>query len=500
MAEACLCVGVPNVFLGGRKPSFGELNFGGADLGDQRRSQRLPKLVDEMQRHPGGSLPQKLPRAEDLEAFYRLCDADDVTHEAVLEQHRQRTLQFLQDAEHFVLAIHDATELDYTTHTSLKEDLGQIGNGRHRGYLAQNTLVADPDRGVVVGLANQILHVRPKVSKTETQAQKRQRESRESRLWLQGTRGLPARREVVDVCDRGADTFEFLEHEMHSGRTFVIRSAHSRGIIVGHDPAGTRALLHAHARTLLAVGHLELQVTRKLVVKSSKKKGKKTSSVRTKRLAQLSVASAPVLLRAPRSKSGQHGNEPLPMWVVRVWEAHPPVGEAPLEWLLLTNHPVHTFADARLIKTWYEWRWTVEELHKAMKTGCGIEDLQFHHVDRLRPAIGILSILSLMLLSLRDSGRNPAARTRPAHEQLAEEYIEVLSLWRHGTSHPDWTQHDFYMALARLGGHSGRKSSPAPGWIVLWRGWEKLQLMVDGNRLHKQRQQLDQNKTAKRCA
>ena len=175
MAGARLSVGGLNVFLGGRKPSFGELNFGGADLGDQRRSQRLPKLVDEMQRHPGGTLPQKLPRAEDLEAFYRLCHADDVTHEAVLEQHRQRTLQFLQASEHFVLVIHDATELDYTTHTSLKDDLGQIGNGHHRGYLAQNSLVVDPDRGVVVGLANQILHVRPQVSKTETEAQKRRR-------------------------------------------------------------------------------------------------------------------------------------------------------------------------------------------------------------------------------------------------------------------------------------------------------------------------------------
>lgn len=500
MAGPRLGVGGLNVFLGGRKPSFGELNFGGADLGDKRRARRLPKLVDEMQRHPGGTLPQKLPRAEDLEAFYRLCDADDVTHEAVLEQHRQRTLQFLQDSDHFVLVPHDGSEFDYTTHTSLRDDLGQIGNGRHRGYLAHNSLVVDPDRGVVVGLANQILHVRPQVPKTETQAQKRQRESRESRLWLQGTKGLPARREVVDVCDRGADTFEFLEHETHSGRTFVIRSAHNRGIIIGHDPQGVRARLHDFARTLPALGHFELALTRKLQVKSPKRKGKKTTTIRSKRLAQLRVAAAPVLVRAPSSKNGRHGDEPLPMWIVRVWEANPPAGEEPLEWLLLTNHPVTMLADALLIKTWYEWRWTVEELHKAMKTGLGIEGLQFHHVDRLKPAIGIMSILSLTLLSLRDSSHNPEARTRPARDQFADEYIAVLSLWRQGTSHPDWSQHDFSMALARLGGHPGRKSSPAPGWLVLWRGWEKLQLMVDGARLNTQREQLERNKTAQKCA
>ena len=480
--------------------SFGERHFGGAELGDARRSRRLPKLVDEMTRHPGGTLPQKLPRSEDLDAFYRLCDAEDVTHAAVFEPHRQRTLQVLQAADQFLLALHDATELDFTTHASLADDLGQIGNGQHRGYLAQNTLVVDPARGVVVGLANQVLHVRPQVPKQETQAQKRHRQSRESRLWLRGTVGLPARREVVDVCDRGADTFEFLEHEVRSGRTFVIRSAHSRAILVGPEPADEPGSLHDYARRLPALGHCELAVTQKVLVKKPKRTGKQTRTIRTQRLARLSVAAAPVRLRAPRSKNGEHGRQPLAMGIVRVWEAGPPPGEEPLEWLLLTNHPVATAEDALRVKTWYEWRWTIEELHKAMKTGCGLESLCFHAVDRLQPALGILSILALTLLTLRDGGRHPQARTRPARDQIDDEYIEVLSLWRHRTSRPDWTQHEFTLALARLGGHSGRNSSPPPGWLVLWRGWEKLQLMVDGLRLAKLRQQRQQNQILQTCA
>lgn len=482
------------------RKSFAERNFGAADLGDERRTRRLPKLVDQMIRHPGGTLPQKLPRPEDLEAFYRLCDAEDVTHEAVVCPHRQKTLQFLQASDHFVLAIHDATELDYTNHRSLAEDLGQIGNGHHRGYLAQNTLVVDPQFGVVVGLANQVLHVRAQVPKAETQAQKRGRQSRESRLWLTGTAGLPARREVVDVCDRGADTFEFLEHETRSGRTFVIRSAHNRSMSIGHEPGGARALLHEYARTLPALGHYELAVEQKVIVKKPKRHGKKRSWIRTKRLAQLSVAAAPVRLNAPSSKNGEHGDESLPVWIVRVWEANTPAGEEPLEWLLLTNHPVASLESALLVKTWYEWRWTIEELHKAMKTGCGIESLNFHHVDRLQPAIGILSILALTLLALRDTGRNPQARTRLAREQIDDEYITVLSVWRHARSCPDWTQHEFYLALGRLGGHSGRKSSPPPGWLILWRGWEKLQLMVDGARLAKLLDHRELEQTNKRCA
>jgi len=147
----------------------------------------------------------------------------------------------------------------------------------------------------------------------------------------------------------------------------------------------------------------------------------------------LSVAAAPVLLRAPESKNGHHGNEPLAVWIVRIWESNPPPGEEALEWLLITSHPVATAEAALLVKTWYEWRWTVEELHKAIcvpftPPGCGIETLCFQHVDRLQPAIGILSILALTLLSLRDAGRTPQAKDRLARDQIDEEYIEVLSL------------------------------------------------------------------------
>lgn len=41
------------------------------------------------------------------------------------------------------------------------------------------------------------------------------------------------------------------------------------------------------------------------------------------------------------------------------------------------------------------------------------------------------------------------------------------------------TTHEFFMALAKLGGHLNRKSDKPPGWLVLWRGWTKLQPMVE---------------------
>ncbi|HVA51388.1 MAG TPA: hypothetical protein VNH11_33915, partial [Pirellulales bacterium] len=63
------------------------------------------------------------------------------------------------------------------------------------------------------------------------------------------------------------------------------------------------------------------------------------------------------------------------------------------------------------------------------------------------------------------------------------EYIHVLSTWRHGEARPSWTVHEFFFALARLGGHQNRRGDKRPGWMVSWRGWTALQLLVTGARL-----------------
>ncbi|HUY31601.1 MAG TPA: hypothetical protein VMV69_02400 [Pirellulales bacterium] len=59
---------------------------------------------------------------------------------------------------------------------------------------------------------------------------------------------------------------------------------------------------------------------------------------------------------------------------------------------------------------WYERRWTVEEYHKAKKTGCQIEDMQFTTTARLEPAIALLSIVALTLLNRVKRADGPTPR------------------------------------------------------------------------------------------
>lgn len=468
--------------------SFGETHFSHAELGDARRTKRLVRLVDQMCQRPGGTLPQKLRSPADLRAFYRLMRADSVTHETILDAHRQTVFEQIAERNTPVLVIHDSTELDFTTHKSL-DRLGQIGSGSRRGYIAHHSLAVDPQTREVIGLCNQLLHRRAKVSKAETNAQRRKRKSRESLMWLQGTDVLPADWQLIDVCDRGADTFEFLEHEVNSGRRFVIRSSYDRCIFEGHDDAKAAkpGKLHKYVRTLPIAGTWTLEVSSKVEVKSPKRKGKKKTVQRKARVANMAVSFAPVRIRPSTKKTGNYGGNPLRLWVIRVWEVDPPPGQERLEWVLLTNEPVHGFEDAYRVVGWYECRWIIEEYHKGLKTGCRIESPQFTSEDRLQPAIAVLSVVTLTLLQLRDVSRRPDAKTRLATTVISPLYVEVLSLWRHKQVKLDWTVHDFYYALARLGGHQNRKHDHPPGWQVIWEGWKELLPMVAGYDVAKNR-------------
>jgi hypothetical protein len=67
--------------------------------------------------------------------------------------------------------------------------------------------------------------------------------------------------------------------------------------------------------------------------------------------------------------------------------------------------------------------------------------------------IASLSVVALTLLNLREISRRDDAKTRPATDFVSEEYVALLSAWRHGTPRQ---------------GETMRRSSP--WWCALIRG------------------------------
>jgi hypothetical protein len=399
--------------------SFGETHFGACDLGHKQRNRCLVKIADAIHRHPGGTLPHKLHVPKDYKAMDRLMNRREVTHQAVLQGHCQRTLDLMRQADGAVLVLHDTTELDYSGLHSIA-DLGSIGGNLGRGYLCHNSLAFDPKRRQVLGLAHQILHERKIVGRKEGTRRKRERQSRESRLWPRAVKAVgpaPAERLWVHVADRGSDTFEHLALHVARGSSFVIRSLARRKVQPGHATPLAARVLRKYARSLPLQGSKEVTI------------GARAS--KSAEGATVGIAFEEVLVHPPHVRRGEYEKRPLPLWLVVVRELQPPTGRQALEWILLTNVPVATEQDAWERARWYECRWVIEEYHKAQKTGCAIEDLQFTIAEALQPMIALLSVVAVTLLNIREASRDEALAEHPAVEYVDRRYVAVLSAWRY---------------------------------------------------------------------
>jgi hypothetical protein len=457
--------------------NFGQTHFGNAQLGNLKRTKRLVRIADRIAAHPGGSLPEKMQSPAELEALYHLMKCPKVTHETVLQTHYDRTRRAIEESPGVVCIAHDDTELDFTGKLSLKDELGSLSGKHQRGYICHNSIAVSA-AGQPLGLARQILHVRRRRVKKTPRPAYRKDPQRESRLWKRGRQAIGAfpGKVVVDLVDRGGDAFEFLDFEHEHGYLYVVRSKSNRVCRIGHDAKspGPEVKLHKYLRCLPEVGRRPLTV--------NPQPAKKGRPAQPGRQTEVALAWAALTLRppVPGQARGEHRQEPLQVWGLRVWEPAPPVGMEALEWLLLSNAAVTSEKDAWERVDWYELRWpTAEEYHKAQKTGCKIEGPQFTKAERLQPMIGLLSVVAWLLIYLRWASRDEQAAQEPARRHVPWVWVKWLSRWRCGIAQPDWSTREFFLALARLGGHQNRKSDGLPGWQTLWKGWTKLLTVVD---------------------
>jgi len=169
----------------------------------------------------------------------------------------------------------------------------------------------------------------------------------------------------------------------------------------------------------------------------------------------------------------------LALNLVRVWEPEPPDGEHPVEWLLLTSLPVDSPAEVELVVDAYRRRWLIEELFKALKTGCQFQKLQLESLSALLNALAIMLPVAARLLALRYLAQH--CPDIPASDVLSKLQLRVLSAYEHTKTMPLVTARDAMLAVARLGGHI--KNNGDPGWQVLGRGFEDLLTLEQGARL-----------------
>lgn len=431
----------------------------GADFGDLRLSLRLARLADAVAGAPGASLPLALANQAALEGAYRFLSNRRVTPEKILEPHIAHTMAQAEARER-TLMIHDTTWTYFSGKTG--RGLPRTTHGGH-GFAAHVTLAVATD-GEPLGVTGLETMVRdkppPSKSKRKSYGYQKHRGQTEHDRWLEQMlaveRRCSQRGKLIHVADRESDKYTLYSTLLKERADFVIRVRKAR-------------LVEEGVRLEVAAQRAKTVVQRSVALSARTKAppGNGTYALRETRRATLSIAAMPTTVLRSWGITVDWP-EDLSLNLVRVFEARPPHDAEPVEWLLLTSLPIATTADVEFVVDCYRKRWLIEEFFKAVKTGCGYEKLQLESAQTLFNMLAVVLPIAAQMLRLRYLSRDD---TVSATRVLSRDQLDILRALRPELPKTPSAQAAL-LSVAALGGHI--KNNGPPGWLTLYRGFEKL--------------------------
>ena len=196
------------------------------------------------------------------------------------------------------------------------------------------------------------------------------------------------------------------------------------------------------------------------------------------RVASLEIRFGEVNLRPPGRKPHLPS---VTVWIVEGREIHSPATK-PLHWRLVTTVKVSQLEEAIERLRWYEKRWVIEEFHRVLKSGCGAEKRQLESVERLEKILMLDMIVAWKILEMRRMTREEPAAS--AESRLDAIEVTVIKKILKRQSEEPLTISEAVRAIAKLGGFLGRKADGEPGVTTIWRGFQRLEQLIEGYTLH----------------
>jgi hypothetical protein len=455
---------------------FADINFS-----DLRLTKRFIQLMKQFVSHLSYSVTRSAGDSSQAKGAYRFFANEKVEMAPILEPHMKKLIeQAKKEKKGPILNIQDTSGLNYFAHPS-KKDQGHIGSSPNRpdstGYWLHSGMVTTSD-GVPLGFTYQETWAREETHTGESPNEKKSRrrkepiENKESIRWLDGAEAcLPLIREgldVIQVADREADIFEFMQKCQELGSSFLVRSKSDRNVAV-ETPSGRLVLksLHSYAAAAPKIATAEVYI--------------EGNSDRKAQTITVSISKQNVTILVPRSNRMAHhtdGLAPIKATIILV-KSLKKVAREPLNWLLLTDRKVDTVEDLSNSVKWYKARWQIEVFHKVLKSACKVEECRLSDLDRTAPYVLMKSIAAMKVMNLTYSARqNPQAL---ASDFFAEDEWEILKMVLYqkgelGRRKPRIGE--VAQKIAVRGGYSPAKNRH-PGVIVMWRGWEAFQAGMD---------------------
>lgn len=472
--------------MGWAADEFKEVN-----LGDKRLNSRLIKLCDSFSESPESPINQACADWAETKAAYRFFQNKNVEVERIISAHRKKTAERASD-HHAILAIQDTSYLVYTNHSNTK-GLGKISMTKGRNVdkiyshgLVMHTCFAITTEGTPVGLFDQKIfarRLRPKHERFTAGGGKFYDalpvEEKESFRWieaLEATMKVPIKTQVITVCDRECDFYDFYKFADKNEAAVLVRASQNRTVNRKSRYAEKGiSKLWDYILSKPTAGSYAIDISARQ--KTRHCKGRKA------RTAQMKVKFGVFTMNPPRNnpKYKKEALTDIQMYAIYALEENPPEGESAIEWMLLTNQPVTTFDEACERIRWYSLRWRIEMYFKVLKSGFRVERCRLGTADRLICYLTVMSIVAWRLFMI-----TLIARTNPSlscSEFLSKlEWTVLVTKSSRNLSPPRTPPSiaDMIIEIAKLGGYLARKKDGPPGTLVLWRGWKRLMDITEG--------------------
>ncbi len=461
--------------------------FKGCDLGDLRRSKRLVRVADSLGMNPNLSLPAALHGRAELEAAYRLFDNDDVAPNEILSKHFERSIERVSNTS-VALLVQDTTDIDLTRPTQQVVGTGPMeSNGRHGAFL--HPLIAFDPQGIPLGITWAKMWAREMKETDEKEDAKAKRkrlretpiEDKESIRWIEGLR---AARDVAKQChetdcvlvaDSEADIYELFVESRETG--------HDRPLHLLIRACQDRALATQSGCFLKAIREQPCQYQSNIQVSQRRPKApglenkRKRQKARDARSATVEVRVGRVTLKPP-----QRNGTKLPevtVNVVLVEETSPPEGAEPIQWILITTLPIDTNDQVKNIVSYYCKRWGIEVYNKTLKSGCRVEERQFHTLSRELNCLAVYMVIAWRILMLVHLGREcPDLSCEVAFEPSEWKAVYMIAHGKQPPATPP-TLNEIVRLIATFGGFTNRKTED-PGTQTLWIGLQRAHDFAHG--------------------
>ncbi len=464
-------------------------------LSDKRLKARLMKMCDRFSEAPESPINQACADWAETKAAYGFFQNENGEVGEILAAHRGKTAQRAGKHQR-VLAIQDTSYFVYTSHPRT-EGLGKMslkkGKNVEKIYsngLIMHTCLAVTTEGLPLGLLDQkifsrILRPQKGAGKGKQIGEVLPVEEKESYRWLEAlinTKKALGDTEVITVCDREADLYDFFELSARVGAAVLVRANVNRTV--------NRKSRYAEKDVVKLWDHIGQQPeTGAYTIDIPKRTKTKHCKGREARTATVTVRFGSFRFNPPRNHAKHNTDElsDIDMYAVYVLEPNPPDGEDPVEWMLLTNLPVSSFDEAYEKVLWYCLRWRIEMYFKVLKSGFRVEACRLGYAERLVRYLTVMSIVAWRLFMITLIARTDPKT--PCTELLAEHEWRVLYLKVNRNSKlPKKSPAigEVVIWIARLGGYLARKSDGPPGTISLWRGCKRLADLTEGWNLQTQ--------------